>query len=154
MQRRRLRFDTIDAAIDDIDNLHACGYERLGAWDLARTCDHLTMAVRMSIDGYATEARVPWPLRLFGTTVARWTILWFGWIPRNVPLPHGSLGNENPRPEQTAVSHCIATFRELRDHDGDFYSHPIVGRLTPRQWRRYHLVHAAHHLSLLIPKTT
>jgi len=151
-QRRQLRFESIDQAIDDIDNLHACGHERLGKWSLAEVCDHLTMAMRMSLDGWPADRRVPWPMRLFGATVAKWTILWFGWIPRGVPLPHGSLGNEDPRPEQTAVSHCIATLRELRDHDGDFYPHPIVGRMTPKQWCRYHLVHAAHHLSLLVPR--
>lgn len=152
-QRRRLRFDSIDQAIDDIDALHTCGYERLGAWDLARTCDHLTTTMRYSLDGFPPDTRPMLALKVLGPTLVKWTVLGVGWMPRGVALPHPSLDDaQSVRSEQTAVSHCIATLREVRDFDGPFARSPVMGKLSPNQWRRFHLVHAAHHLSLLVPR--
>ena len=151
MKPRRLRFDTIEAAVEEIDRLHACGYERLGTWDLARTCDHLTATMRMSLDGFPPDTRPFWPLRVLGPTVVKWSVLGLGRMPRGVPLPHPALGVTEPRAEQTAISHCVATFREVRDA-GEFRRNPVMGDLSPKQWRRFHLVHAAHHLSLLVPR--
>src|SRR5687767_287287 len=106
MTRRKLRFDSIDAAIDDIDKLHSCGYSRLGSWDLARTCDHLTLSMRMSLDGFPPDTKPFWPLRILGPTVVKWSVLGLGWMARGVPLPHLSLGIDDPRAEQTAMSHA------------------------------------------------
>ena len=152
MKRRPLRLTTIDAAIDEIDRLHACGYERAGAWDLARTCDHLTLAMRMSLDGCPPDTRPFWPLRVLGPTVVKWTVLGTGWMASGVPVPHASLEIADPRAERTAVSHCVATLREVRDFDGPFHPNPVMGRLSPQQWRRFHIVHANHHLRFLIPR--
>jgi hypothetical protein len=152
MTRRKLRYDMIDAAIADIDDLHARGYERLGMWDLSRTCDHLTLTMRMSLDGFPPDTKPFWPLRILGPTVVKWAVLGLGWMGRGAPLPHPSLAIGDPRAEQTAVSHCIATFREVRDFDGEFARNPVMGRLSAKQWQRFHLVHAAHHLSLLVPR--
>jgi len=152
MKRRRLRFETLDAAIEEINRLHASGYERLGSWDLAKTCDHLTVTMRMSLDGFPPDTRPFWPLRILGPTVVKWSVLGLGWMPRGVPLPHPSLGVTDPRAEQTAVSHCVAALREVRDAE-QFQRNPVMGKLSPKQWRRFHLVHTGHHLSLLIPRT-
>ena len=152
MKPRRLRFDTIDAAIEEIDRLHGCGCACLGTWDLAKTCDHLTATMRMSLDGFPPDTRPVWPLRLFGPTLVKWTVLGLGRMPRGVPLPHPALDTSDPRAEQTAISHCVATLREVRDAK-EFHRNPVMGSLSPDQWRRFHLIHAAHHLGLLIPRS-
>jgi Protein of unknown function (DUF1569) len=153
MKRRRLRLATIDRAIEEIDRLHSCGYERVGTWDVARTCDHLALTMRMSLDGCPPDMRPFWPLRILGPTVVKWTVLGLGWMARGAPVPHSSLSIADPRAEQIAVSHCIATFREVRDFDGEYHPNPVMGKLSPNHWRRFHLVHAAHHLRFLLPKS-
>ena len=152
MNRRRLELNTLDAVIDEIDRLHACGYERVASWDLARTCDHLTVMMRWSLDGFPREIRFNPVARAVVGPVARFAIVRMGWMPRGIKAPHPALDVTAPRPEQLAVSHCVATLREVRDHDGEFHASPLLGRLTPQQWRRFHLVHAVHHLSLLVPR--
>jgi hypothetical protein len=154
MKRRRLQFATFDALIDDIDDLRACGYDRAGNWDLAHVCEHLTRFMRLSLDGFPPDFRFALPLRVIGSTVVKWTTLATGWIPAGVKAPHPSLevDEDDVRPEATAASHCIATIREVRDHEGPFHPSPLFGRMPPEQWRRVHLIHAAHHLSFLIPR--
>jgi hypothetical protein len=152
MKRRALKFHTIDDAIGDIDELHAGGCERLGAWDLAKTCDHLTVTMRMSLDGYPPEVRFSWPARVLGGTVIKWTLVGLGRMPRGIPLPHASMNPQDVRAEQTAMTHCIATLREFGERTTDFYANPLMGKLSPQQYRKFHLVHAAHHLSLLLPQ--
>ena len=152
MKPRRLRFNSFDAAMDEIDRLHACGCECLGTWDLAKTCDHLTVTMRMSLDGFPPDTRPFWPLRVLGPTLVKWTVLGLGRMPRGVPLPHPALGVTDPRAEQTAISHCVATLREVAEAQ-QFKRNPVMGSLSPKQWRRFHLVHTAHHLGLLIPRS-
>jgi hypothetical protein len=150
--RRKIDAKTVDDVIDDIDRLHACGYDRLGAWNLAQTCDHLTVLMRMSLDGFPPELHFPWPARIIGATLIRWMMVGFGWMPRRIPLPHVSMDPGDARAEQTAVSHCVATLREVRDRAEPFHASPLLGKMSLKQWRRFHIVHAVHHLSLLIPR--
>src|SRR3954469_12372788 len=98
--RRKVHAETIDDVIEDIDNLHACGYSRLGAWDLGKTCDHLTVLMRMSLDGFPPELRFPWPARIIGATVIKWTLVGAGYMPRRIPLPHVSMDPVDARAEQ------------------------------------------------------
>jgi hypothetical protein len=35
---------------------------------------------------------------------------------------------------------------------GRFDEHPLLGRLSPSQWERFHCLHCAHHLSFAVPK--
>ena len=152
MNRRRLELNTIDGVIEEIDRLHARGYERAAAWDLARTCDHLTVMMRWSLDGFPPEIRFNPLARALVGPVARFAIVRMGWMPRGIKAPHPALEVADVRPEARAVAHCVATLREVRDHDGEFRASPLLGRLTPEQWRRFHLVHAVHHLSFLAPR--
>ena len=39
----------------------------------------------------------------------------------------------------------------FRSSPGPFDAHPLVGRMTPRQWEQFHCVHCAHHLSFALP---
>ena len=152
MNRRRLQLATLDAAAAEIERLRAGRYERVGPWDLARTCDHLTVMMRWSLDGFPPELRFPWPTRALLGPAVRMAIVRMGWMPVGVKAPHPALEVADVRPEGTAVAHCVATLREVRDHPGDFHPSPLLGRLTPEQWRRLHVVHAQHHLSFLVPR--
>jgi hypothetical protein len=60
-QRRALKFTRLGDALADVDSLHKDGYERVGNWDLAQTCDHLTQWMVYPLDGYP---KAPLPIRV------------------------------------------------------------------------------------------
>src|SRR5438105_11241467 len=42
MPQRQLELKDFADVLAEVDRLHQDGYDKLGAWDLAQTCDHLT----------------------------------------------------------------------------------------------------------------
>ena len=152
-QRRRIRFNSFDELIAEIDRLHTGGYDRVAEWDLARCCEHMTRVMRASLDGFG-HIPVPLWMRCLGRCVFKPAVLLTGRMPRRFPTAKEMVAEDDDvRPEATAVSHCIATIREVAAHDGPFEPSPLFGRMSPAQWRRMHLVHAAHHFSFLVPRT-
>jgi hypothetical protein len=150
MQPRRLDFHSFDEALAEVDRLHRGGYEKAGQWDLAQTCDHLTYFMKSSLDG--ATFRVPWLLKvLFGRWVLR-RVLKTRRMRAGVTTPQKPL----PEPggdEAVAVGKFKQTVERLRSHPGELHPSPFFGRLTPAEWRELHLIHAAHHLGYLLPKS-
>src|SRR5437763_1926645 len=67
-QRRRLRFDTLDAALAEAERLAAAERDgrlgRAGNWTLGQTLGHLAMWAAFALDGYPPEVHPPLPVRL------------------------------------------------------------------------------------------
>jgi hypothetical protein len=147
---RDLEFRSCAEVVADLDRLHAGGYEKAGTWDLAQVCDHLAYFISGSLDGFTF--RVPWLFKvLFGRLVLR-RILSRRRMKGGIPTPQKPL----PPPgadEGEAVARLKGALQRLEDHQGELHSSPFFGYLTPQQWRELHLIHCAHHLAFLIPKT-
>jgi hypothetical protein len=146
--RRTLDFFDFDAVLADVERLRRDGYRRAGTWDLPQACDHLTRFMRGSLEGFGFQ--FPLPFRLAG----RW--LFLGRTLRTRRIPTGVKGPAPLMPPadvggDAAVRAFAETVARVRDHRGDFHPSPLFGRLTPEQWRQIHLIHAAHHLSFLVP---
>jgi hypothetical protein len=133
-----------------LDGLRQHGYDKLGQWDLAQTCDHLRYFITGSLDG--SKDKVPWILSfLFGRLILN-RILSKRRMKSGAPTPQKPL----PAPggdERTAVDRLKEEIGRLQNYKGDMHASPFFGHLTPEQWRELHLIHAAHHLGFLIPKT-
>jgi hypothetical protein len=148
MERRQLDFRDFDSVAADIDRLHKNGYDKVGQWELCQTCDHLSTVMRMSMEGFPFKAA--WYIRLLGPLVkgrffkTRRMSEGFQAPAVLIPLAAGD--------EKAAVGSCKELLRRVQTHSEEFHPNPFFGRLTPDEWRQLHLIHAAHHLSFLIPK--
>jgi hypothetical protein len=150
MQPRQLNFHNLDEALADVDRLHRDGYEKSGQWDLAQTCDHLTYFIKASLDGATFQ--VPWLLK----------VLLGRWVLRRI-LKARRMGTGNPTPqkplpepggdEAAAVERYKQMVQRLRSHPGVMHASPFFGHLTPAEWCEIHLIHAAHHLANLLPRS-
>jgi Protein of unknown function (DUF1569) len=150
MEHRQLQFKDFGEVLAEVDRLHRGGYRKHGQWDLAQTCDHLAYFIQGSLDG--ATYRVPWLFKvLFGRLVLR-RILKQRRMKPGVPTPQKPL----PAPggdEPAAVERFKQVVERLRSHTGELHPSPFFGHLTPDEWRELHLIHCAHHLRYLRPKT-
>jgi hypothetical protein len=150
MQPRQLDFRNFDQALAEVDRLHRVGYDRAGRWDLAQTCDHLNYFIQGSLDG--ATYRVPWLFKfLFGRLVLRRIL-------KTRRMRAGITTPQKPPPEPggdeaAAVDKFKQLIERLRSHPGEMHPSPFFGAMTPQQWRELHLIHAAHHLGYLLPKS-
>lgn len=143
--RRPLDFDRIDAVMPDVDRLLE-GHTNAGTWTLGEICDHLSRAVRVTLRGKITgapstpeqdEAR-----RQFFAARA---------IPegRAVPIPIlEPTPGIDPRESAESLRDAIA---RLIGRDDPWPNHPVLGPLTGDEWRQFHAIHCAHHLSFAHP---
>lgn len=150
MQRRKLDFHDFDAPGREADRLLRDGYHKAGNWDLTLTCEHLAVVMEGSLDGFTFPPASWFWRRLLGPVLVR-VVLWTRWIKQGVSCPDPSFCPLGKSGAAEAVERFKRAFQRVRDRTGEFVPHPILGRLTPEQWRQVHLIHAAHHFSFLIP---
>ncbi|MEO1617441.1 MAG: DUF1569 domain-containing protein [Planctomycetota bacterium] len=50
------------------------------------------------------------------------------------------------------IEECLAAIRRSDSFAGDLSDYPFVDDLTHDQWRQFMWIHAAHHLSFLVPE--
>lgn len=149
MERRQLDFRDFDAIVADVDRLHTGGYEKVGKWDLAQVCRHLSITMEGSLHGAGFQA--PWLARKLFAPIFLRRILKSRRMPVGVKAPRPLL--PKPVPETAAaVTEFQAWLRKVNAHEGTFAPHLFFGPLTPDQWRAIHQIHSAHHLSFLVPK--
>lgn len=145
---RQLDFRTFRDVHDELDRLHHGGYLKLGNWDLAQTCDHLSYFIDGSLDGH--KYKVPWILKkLFGRMV-------LNRILTQRRMKTGVFTPQNPLPEPggdeaAAVARLKRSLERLEQHPGEMHASPFFGAMTPQQWRDLHLIHCAHHFGFLQP---
>jgi hypothetical protein len=150
VEPRQLDFNDFPAVLAEVERLHRDGYEKLGHWDLAQVCDHLTYFMQGSLDGYTF--RVPWLFKvLFGR-------LALGLILKNRRMKAGITTPQKPLPapggdESAAIERYRQVVERLQAHQGELHASPFFGYLTPQQWRELHLIHASHHVGFLRPKS-
>jgi len=149
MKRRMLQFASLDDAVADARRLHTAGYERAGQWSLAQNLEHLTIFLNKSLDGFG-EIERPLMIRLFGPWLIKPLMLAMGRMPAGVegPRPLMPLGTGDDASQLAAFEAAVARVNAA----GAFQPSPFLGRLRSNQWRRLHCIHAAHHLSFLVPK--
>ncbi len=155
IQRRQLKFDSFDEVVRDAESLQAKGYDRAGKWDLAQVCEHLARWLEYPLDGMprVTLLLKPpmWVVRhTIGPRMLRKAIA-TNRIPAGSPaIPQTVAASGGDAAE--ALDHLRRAAKRFTEWTGPTHPSPMFGRLTRDDGRKMHLVHAAHHLSFLIPK--
>lgn len=150
--RRRLRFRDFDEMLTDVRQLQYAPHRQLGNWSLAQIVKHLGRVMHGSIDGSREPAQFPLLSRIAGRFFLRPFLL-------NVAVPAGI------RPPAAVRSEFMFDHAEFDESLGWLESgverlgkephrvvHPLLGRLTPTQWNKFHMRHSEMHLGFIVPK--
>jgi hypothetical protein len=155
LERRKLKFATIDEVVADADNLLRKGYEKVGNWDLGQVCLHLADWMRFPIGGFP---KPPVPIRLMLWTL-RNTIgkkMFQQYLAKGMPAGKPTMPQTVHQPGTDAVK-AIKKLKEtgerFKNFTGVVHPSPLFGAMSKDEATRLQLVHCAHHLSFLIPKS-
>lgn len=151
-QRRPLKFDDLRESVSEVHRLNTSGYDKAGNWNLGQACQHLSKTLRMSLEGSSFS------LPFFLKPIARWLL--FRSVMKGVPTRLSAKAPPQVRPDDNAdAEHEVTEYetwvrKVLAEEASLLPDHPVFGRVTADEWRRFHAWHAAHHLSFLLPKTS
>ena len=146
--RREVYYNSLQDFQDDVEQLASGEIVRLGNWSPGQVFMHLARAMQMSIDG--TDATAPWYLRL-GARLIRSRLIKGPMQPGFKLPPHAETalvaGATSTEEGLAALRAAIARL----EREAPRAAHPLLGALTPDEWLRLHLTHAALHMSFLRP---
>lgn len=156
IQRRTLKFDSLDEVVRDAEHLLAAGCEPTGKWDLAQVCNHLAAWFRYQMDGFPPA---PLPLRVMfwmmrntvGKKLGR-KMFEGGEMKPGLPTAPASVYEPGTDPAK-AVAELRDTVARWQAHPEPLRPSPVFGPMTKDQYRKGHLIHCAHHLSYLVPRS-
>jgi hypothetical protein len=144
--RREVYYNSLEDLRADVEDLAAGEIVSLGNWSPGQAFMHLARAMELSIDGF--DARVPWFLRLGARLIRNRLIK--GPMRAGFKLPQQA--ETVLVPGTTSTEEGLAAIRAAIDRlerESPRAVHPLLGALTPEQWIRLHLTHAALHMSFL-----
>ena len=133
----------------DIDRLHRAHYDRAGNWDLSQILDNVGESLRTALRG--TDHRAAGIIRKFFGPLVLQRILRQRRMKAGIKVPQWWLPGPS-HDESAALGQFrseVSTFQEMTISP---FPHPFFGPLTKLQWIDLVLIHAAHHLSFLIPR--
>jgi hypothetical protein len=155
-QRRPLRFNDLDEVVQDAESLLTRGYDKAGNWNLAQVCGHLAEWLRFPVEGFP---KAPAPIRavfwVLRKTVGRKKLLTYittGSFPAGKPTMPETVPPAGGDPRE-AIEKLKTGVDRLKAHTGPIVPSPLFGPMTKDEAVRMQLVHAAHHLSFLVPKS-
>lgn len=148
--RRTLRFESLDAILDDAEQLAARPHRVLGHWSLGQILDHLARNIDCFFTGFGFQA--PWLVRWTLGPLLKRRILTRGMaagfrLPKRaaVLLPEPAVATDE------GLRHLRSAIERLR-RETPTHPHPVLGRLTADEVRRLTQRHAELHLSFVVPE--
>ncbi len=147
--RRPLTFRTLEESLQDIQQLSKREYTKSKNWDLGQICSHLNKTMRMSFDG--ADFGLPFFVQPFVRQIFMRTVRKGKQYHGAPKAPAQVTPDESVDIEQEIQEYETLVRRLYEDEKEILPKHPIVGKLSPEDWRLFHAWHAAHHLSFLHP---
>ena len=152
-ERRKLRFESIDEVLAEVDRLaeaeRAGRLRRLGNWTLGQVLGHLAAWAEYSYTG--TPLKVPffikWILRL------RKRKFLYGTMRAGVKIPGVNGGTLATQP--MSLDEALGRMRRVMERlksEAPTAPNSIFGPLTHEEWIAINLRHAELHLGFLIPE--
>jgi hypothetical protein len=154
--RRQLKFATLDVAILDAQLLLASGYTKVGQWTLGQCCGHLANWMRYPMEGFP---RIPlliqpvvWLMRQTVGKSFRKQLL----AGQKMDAQLRTISESVPPADADHAKGVIelqSMVGRWTNFQGPVLPSPLLGSLTLEEATKIQLIHCAHHLSFLIPKT-
>jgi hypothetical protein len=132
-----------------------------GKWSAGQVLEHLCLTYAGSVKGFERCLQEGRPLAravTFKERVKTLLVTGLGYFPggRKAPertIPRGMAAEDvvKATAEKLAAMDDLITQCETRFGPSTrILDHPVLGPLTARQWRRFHLVHAQHHMKQIL----
>jgi hypothetical protein len=146
----------IATAISDISS-EQLTRKPAGKWSVAEVLEHLYLTYTGTQRAFERCLKAGKPLAgtpTFKQRVSATAVTEFGYFPkgRKSPdpvTPKGMSAEEVVAvigPQIAAMDRAIAQCEERYGSRIKVLDHPVLGPLTTRQWRRFHLIHGRHHV--------
>lgn len=135
----------IDLTLEKLETLDLAAIQKDGAWDVARTFNHLAQSIDFSMTGYP-EPKSP----LFQNTVGK--------LAFNVFQARGRMSHDlgeaipgekiavAPVPDKAALDHLKQTLITFQQTDGPLQPHFVFGALSKEDYALAHVMHINNHL--------
>jgi len=146
--RRTLRFDSLDAMLDDARQAVARPHATVGNWTAGQILDHLTKAMDGGFDGFGFQS--PLLIRLLVKPFRNGLLVKPMRSGFRLPRRAATLLPPDTVPEADALARFERSVERLKSHSPT-HIHPIMGRLTAEEYRLLNLRHAELHLSFIVP---
>lgn len=127
-----------------------------GKWSAAEVLEHLSITYGATAKGLekVLDAGGPPPVqRTLAQFFRKLVVVDIGYFPegRKAPgftMPSGISGEEALRRVREYLPQMDAVISECERRFGDriIGPHPIIGPLTAKSWRKFHLIHCKHHM--------
>ncbi|MBI1247844.1 DUF1569 domain-containing protein [bacterium] len=150
LSRRELHLETFEDVLKEARSLSRVGYHRVAKWSLGQICDHVSMFMNASLDGFPPAPFYASLIRPFARMMYLSKMLRNERMPAKLPTLK-TLTPDEWAADDVAMPRLEAAIARVQDPNAQFVASPIFGELTDEQWRKVHLWHCQHHLEFLIP---
>ena len=158
LERRKLEFHDLADVEREARLLLAKGYLSTGKWNLAQVCNHINEWIRFPVDGYPSTPiflrPIFWALRSTVMPKKLNQYLADKSFPAGKPTMPATVFKPDFSTDQAAVDKLSATIRRVGAYREPLHPSPLFGNLNREQHLGLQLVHAAHHLGFLAPKSS
>jgi uncharacterized protein DUF1569 len=128
-----------------------------GKWSAAQVLEHLYLTYSGSVKGFERCLQEGRPLVHTATVkerVATLVVTSLGYFPEGRKAPERTIPRGMPAEEMvkaigdklSAMDKIITQCETRFGPSTRILDHPVLGPLTARQWRKFHLAHALHHM--------
>lgn len=145
MKRRDVEYADEGDCIADIERLRASS-RGAGAWSLAQTCWHLEFPVTHSLRPPETTEATPEQQKRHASLDR---VIASGW-PAGLSSPAEMVPPADAGPE--AIDALVTSLHQLRAYEPPYVDAFLFGPVETAKFRRFILVHAAHHLGFFEPE--
>lgn len=149
-QRRTLRFSSLDEMLTDTRQVVGNSHVTTGQWTAAQILDHLSRAIDCSFDGFGFSA--PLWIRILVRPFRNGLLLRPMRAGFRVPQRGAVLLPSDAVTLEDALARLERSTTRLQNERPE-QPHPVLGVLSPQEYRLMHLRHAELHLSFILPTT-
>jgi hypothetical protein len=149
LHRRKLKFDTLEQCLGEVDRLRGGAYAKSKEWNLEQICAHLAHTVEGSLVKPPTDEATPEQVERKNKFLAM--VLTPDGMPENIPLPPDRVPPADSSPAE--VDRFIKAMRDLEAWPHKCLTVGSCGPVAVSEIKPLHYAHAAHHLGFLVPLT-